>query len=71
MNIGGSNDNLIKVSETNLTFEGGSILQPDNVVGKETKKKTKELEKEINKLSGGNEDGEDNNSDNDDGNSGS
>lgn len=45
MNIGGSNDNLIKVSETNLTFEGGSILQPDNVVGKETKKKTKELEK--------------------------
>ena len=71
MNIGGSNDNLIKVSETNLTFEGGSILQPDNVVGKETKKKTKELEKEINKLSGGNEDGEDNNSDDDDGNSGS
>ena len=66
MNIGGSNDNLIKVSETNLTFEGGSILQPDNVVEKETKKKSKELEKEMNEISGTNKDGEDENENSDD-----
>ena len=68
MNIGDIGENMIKVSETNITHDGGSILQPDNVVNKETKKKNNELEKEIKEIRG--EDVDDNENSDDDSNSG-
>jgi hypothetical protein len=56
MDIGGTGENMVKVSETNLTYEGGSILQPDTIVSSEQKKKNNELKEEIKELTGGDDD---------------
>ena len=45
-------DNLEKISEKNITFEGGSILQPVKIVNKEDIKRKSLLKKEINELKG-------------------
>ena len=66
LNIGSDNDNFEKVSEKNLTFEEGSILQPDKIELKEKKINKKELKKEIEKLEGKEEEEGSDDDDNDD-----
>ena len=61
-------DNLEKISEKNITFEGGSILQPVKIVNKEEIKKKSLLKKEINELKGENAEYEGDDEDNYDSN---
>ena len=64
-------DNLEKVSETNLTYETNSILQPDNVELKENESRVKELKQDMKSIEGEGKDDENDEEDSETNESGS